>query len=473
MKPGKLYIKIFLSFVLILFITEILVFGLFLFSAGRYFRSRFDRYTGAKSLIAKELLEEKIRSKPGTKPADNDPLKDYILRLGEIYEAKIWLEAPDGTPILKSFSGDIPHIITGISNRHVMDFGSYKIYRGHKTDWESYISLPVEIGNGEIGTFHLLFEKMQHPHPEKGFAFGLAAIAIVIALLTIPVSRMITKRVKGLTESSLRIAEGDLSQRVTVMGKDEIGELGRSFNRMADKLERMIQGGRELTANISHELRSPLARIRIAEELLRERLERGDYDDYERHLDDIREDIEELDRLIGQILLLSKMDIQETNLTFENLDPADLITELLERLKPAINRKQLHLKTELSFDQPFYGDKETLRTALLNILENAVKFTPEEGDVTVTMHSEQESLKISIINTFEALSDEDLSNLFEPFYRSEQSREPGSGLGLTITKRVIEKHDGSIKAINSIKGLEIQIDLPAGPSDETASRTRL
>lgn len=465
MKPGKLYIKIFLSFVLILFVTEILIFGLFLFSVGRHFRSRIDQYTGAKSLVAKELLEEKIRSRPETQPADNDPLKDYILRLGETYRAKVWLDAPDGTPILKSFSGDIPHEITEISKRHVMDFGSYKIHRGHKTDWESYISLPAEIGKGEIGTFHILFEKRERTHPEKGFAFGLAAIAIVIALLTIPVSRMITKRVKGLTESSLRIAEGDLSHRVTVMGKDEIGELGRSFNRMADKLERMIQGGRELTANISHELRSPLARIRIAEELLRERLARGHYDNHERHLDDIREDIEELDGLIGRILLLSKMDIQETHLTFERLDPSDLMTELLERLKPAINRRKLHLKTELSFDPPFFGDKEALRTALLNILENAVKFTPEERDVTVTMHSEQESLKISVTNTFEALSEEDLSNIFEPFYRSEQSRVSGSGLGLAITKRVIEKHGGSIKAVNSTEGLEIQIDLPAGPPD--------
>jgi two-component system sensor histidine kinase CpxA len=469
MKPGKLYIKIFLSFVLILFITEILVFGLFLFSAGRHFRYKFDHYTGAKSLIAKELLEEKIRSRPETKPADNDSLKDFIVHLGEIYGAKVWLDTPDGTLILKSFSGDIPPKITGISKRHVMDFGSYKIYRGHKTNWESYISLPAEIGKGEIGTFHLLFEKIQRTHPEKGFAFGLVAIALVIALLTIPVSRMITKRVRGLTESSLRIAEGDLSHRVTVKGKDEIGELGRSFNSMADKLERMIQGGRELTANISHELRSPLARIRIAEELLREKLERGHCDNYERHLDDIREDIEELDLLIGRILILSKMDIQKTHLTFEHLDPTDLITELLERLKPAIDRRKLNLKTDLSCDIPFYGDKETLRTALLNILENAVKFTPEEGNVTVTMHSEQESLKISVVSTFEALSEEDLSNIFEPFYRSEQSREPGSGLGLAITKRVIEKHGGNIKAINSAEGLEIQIDLSANPSAKTAS----
>jgi two-component system sensor histidine kinase CpxA len=159
------------------------------------------------------------------------------------------------------------------------------------------------------------------------------------------------------------------------------------------------------------------------------------------------------------------MDIQETHLTFERLNPTDLITELLERLKPAVNRRNLHLKSDLSFDPPFHGDEEALRTALLNVLENAVKFTREEGDVTVTMHSELESLKISVINTFEALSEEDLINIFEPFYRSEQIREPGSGLGLAITKRVIEKHGGNIKAINSTEGLEIQIELPAGPSE--------
>ena len=460
MKPGKLYIKIFLSFVLVLIVTEILVFGLFYFSSRRSFRSRFQHYVSSQALIVKELLEEKIKSEPQTRLAENESVKDFILRLGEIYGAKIWLADPNEKALFKSFPGNIPDNIAAISKKQAEDFGNLKMHRHFKKGWMSYIAIPVEIGKGEIGSLHVFFEKMQPAHPEGGFGLGLVGIGFVIALLIIPVSRIITNRIKKLRHSALRIAEGDLSHRVTIKGNDEIGELGRSFNRMANRLERMIRGGRELTANISHELRSPLARIRIAEQLLRERWERGDHKACDRHLDSIREDIEELDRLIGSILVLSKLDIQETPRKRERINPADLINELLERLKPAMSRKGLHLVTDLSLNQALLGDRDALRTALSNILENTVKFTPEKGNVSVKIQSEEDSLRISVTNSFDLVSKEDLTKIFEPFYRTERSHAHGSGLGLAITKKIIEQHGGSIEAGNSAEGLSIHITFP-------------
>jgi two-component system sensor histidine kinase CpxA len=229
---------------------------------------------------------------------------------------------------------------------------------------------------------------------------------------------------------------------------------------MADRLERMIRGGRELTANISHELRSPLARIRIAGELLRERWERGDYKDLGRHLDDIGEDVEELDRLIGSILVLSKLDIHEEPLKLEPLDPSDLINGIVKRLEPVINRKGLSLMTVLSYDSPVMGNRDSLKTAISNILDNAVKFTAEKGHVIIKMYSENEFLRISITNSFEKLSAEELSRVFEPFFRTEQSPAVGSGLGLAIAKKIMERHGGSIEAGNSEEGLRIEIRLP-------------
>ena len=465
MKPGRLYIKIFLSFVLVLIVTEILIFGLFIFAARGGFRSQMQRSVTAHVLIAKEMVEDKIKSRPEIRPSENESLKDVILRLGEAYGAKVWLAGADGIPVVKSFPEPIPGDLQRIPTKPVKDFGNFKLFHGFRRRWEFYAVIPTEIHKGEKGGLHVLFEKRETDHSEAGFALGLAGIGFVIALLIIPVSRLITERVKRLRQSALRIAEGDLSHRVTVKGKDEIGELGRSFNRMADKLERMIRGGRELTANISHEVRSPLARIRVAEELLRERLKRGDYDDTDRHLDDIREDIGELDRLIGSILALSKLDIQETPLKLERLNPADLIKELLERLKPAISHRGLRLKTDLSFGPPVFGDKEALCTAFSNVLENAVKFAPENGDMNVKMHSEQDCLKIIVTNSFKDMAEEELAKIFEPFYRSEHSHAAGSGLGLAITKKIIDRHGGNIEACNSPEGLTIRIWLPAGPSE--------
>jgi len=464
MRPGKLYIKIFLSFLLVLIVTEILIFGLFVFSAGRSFRYRFERYAGAQALVVKEFIEEIIRSESETPPVENTSLKDLILRLGETYGAKVWLAGPDGIPLLKSFSGDIPEKIVRVAEERAKNFGQFKIYRNFKRRHLFYITIPVEIQKGEMGSLHFS-ENMETAHLEGAFAVGLLGIGIVIALLVIPVSRFITVRVKGLRASAIRIAEGDLSHRVMVKGKDEIGELGHSFNRMADELERMIRGGRELTANISHELRSPLARIRIAEELLRERLERGDKKDLNRHLDDIQEDIEELDRLIGSILLLSKLDIQETALKLEPFDLSDLINELLKRSEPAISHRGLRVMTVLSSDQPVFGERDSLKTALSNIIDNAVKFTPEKGHVITKMHLEKDFFIISVTNSFEELSKEELTRIFEPFYRTEISGAAGSGLGLAITKKIIERHGGTIEAINSSKGLKIQIRLPADQSE--------
>jgi two-component system sensor histidine kinase CpxA len=233
---------------------------------------------------------------------------------------------------------------------------------------------------------------------------------------------------------------------------------------MTDKLERMITSSKELMANVSHQLRTPLTRIRIAEELLREKLEKGNVKEYERHLDDIHEDVSELDRLTGRVLELSRLDIQESPLKFERLDPSDLINNLLEQLKPVMDHKDLRVKTELSSDTPFMGDREALRLAFLNILDNAAKFTPPKGDIIVKMYLKQGFLEISITNSFEKLAEEDLTRIFDPFHRTGRSKAPGSGLGLTITKKIIERHGGKIESFNAPEGLEIRMKLPAGLS---------
>jgi two-component system sensor histidine kinase CpxA len=460
---GKLYIKIFLSFLVVLIVTEILVFGLFLLFSRKIFHSRLEQYARGEVMIVKAFIDEKIKSAPETSPADNESLKHLLMLLSKAHRARIWLAAPDGATLLKSFPGAVPDGIGRFSKTREKDFGSFKMYTNFRKERVFYIVIPVEIRKGVSGSLHILSEKIEREHNHWIFGIGLAVIGFAVALLIIPVSRLITEPLKRLRLSALRIAEGNLSHRASVKGKDEIGELSRSFNRMADKLERMIRGGRELTANISHELRSPLARIRISEELLREKLEQGNDKDFNRHLEDIREDIGELDSLIDRLLVLSKLDIHETPLKYERLDPPELINGLLERLRPSIDQRNLYVEVDLSFDPPVFGDREALHTALSNILDNAVKFSPDSGNVIVRMSSEGDFLKIDITNSFEALSDEDLTRIFEPFYRAEGSMAAGSGLGLAIAKKIIERHGGNIEARNSDKGLQIRITLPTGP----------
>ncbi|MCU0597558.1 MAG: HAMP domain-containing protein [Desulfobacterota bacterium] len=279
MKPSKIYIKIFHSFLLILTVTEILIFGLFGIIMGRYFQSEFEHYASAQVMVVKEVMDSKIGAAPDLDLSQNEPLKAFIRDWGEALGAQVWLQDPNGRLVAKSFSGDLPAERLALQKGRARDLRDFRLYHGHKAGPRRYAVIPIKLEAKKSAELHVLFFKREPIHPEEGFGLGLAIIGVVIALLVIPVSRLISKPINELRHSAQRIAEGDLSHRATVKRKDEIGQLGGAFNHMADRLEKMIRGSRELTAHISHELRTPLARIRIAEELLNEKLEQGNYKD--------------------------------------------------------------------------------------------------------------------------------------------------------------------------------------------------
>jgi signal transduction histidine kinase len=468
MGTGKLYIKILLSFLAVLFITFMVIFALFHALPGKHLTARLEDFAKTKALVVKEAVEDKIRSAPTTDLSKNEPLKKFILDFGKILGAKVWIQNPDNSIPVKSFPDDIPGIVFRLKENRARVYGDMTIY--HQRNLDLYAVIPIVLPRGERGTIHVLFENSARfvplDHPEGIFALGLFLIGLMAALLFVPVSRIITARLKKLRQSALTISEGNLSHRADIRGRDEISELAQSFNQMADKVEAMIVNAKELTANVSHELRTPLTRIRISEEILREKMKPGEVVLYERYLDEIREDIQELDQLIGRILEWSKLDIQAPPLVFTPFNPKELMGELLQRLQPVTDRKQLKVVSDLSFFPPFSGDKEALATAFLNILDNAAKYTSEKGQIHIRMQTRPDVLEIGITNTFEKIPKEELSRIFVPFHRAKPSKTGGSGLGLAIAKKIIDRHGGNIRAYNAEKGFEIKISLPLnGPGD--------
>ena len=462
MRTGKLYIKILLSFLAVLFITMMVIFALFHALPGKHLITRVEDFAKTKALVFKEAVEDKIQSVPTTDLSKNEPLKSFISDFGRILGAKVWLQNPDNTIPVKSFPDEIPEIVFKLNKKHARVYGNMTFY--YQRGFDFYAVIPIVLLRGEKGTIHILLENPGtrfHPdHPEGIFALGLFITGLMAALLFVPISRIITSRLKKLRQSALTISEGNLSHRADIRGQDEIGELALAFNRMTDKLEGMIVNARELTANVSHELRTPLTRIRISEEILREKLKTMEVSLYERYLDEIREDIQELDQLIGRILEWSKLDIQAAPFVFAPLDPLELIKEVLRRFQPMIDHKQLEVISDLSFSPPFSGDQDALTSALLNLLDNAVKYTPEKGQIHIRMNPQPDWIEISIVNTFEKIPEEELSQIFVPFHRAKPYKAGGSGLGLAIAKKIIEKHGGLIEAHNAEKGLEIKISLP-------------
>ncbi len=461
MKIGRLYTKIFFCFLAILVMTQLLTFALFIRFPGKYFHERFEQYAKGHATLVKTFLEEKIRS-ASLEPASKERvLRDFTERMGEIYGARFWVTDSHGKPLFKSFEGFIPE---ESETRIRMEINSgtdaFEIERDFRKGHGLYMCIPIQVAEGQTVNLHSLFEPIDASRHRGGFAIGLLVIGILIALLVVPVARLITRPLRRLRESAIRFSKGDLSHRTALTGKDEIAQLGNTFNLMAERLERMIRGGKELTGNVSHELRSPLARIRVAEEIMREHLKKGRIEETEKHLNNIREDIEELDRLIGRILEFSKLDIHEGSFENAPLDLSALLQKLLLRFETIIKKKRLETLVAIPSKVFMTGDGRSLESAFTNLLDNAIKFVPEGGRMEVRVVRESEDLLLRIFNTYGKLTDNELENLFEPFYRVADVNEAGTGLGLAIAKKIIERHGGRICAANSRNGIEFFIRFP-------------
>ncbi len=461
MRPAKLYLEIFVSFVLAIIVSETMIFFLFTDSERRIVGYKMEQNTIIKVEMLKKLVDEKLSQMQDTDTNGLQWLSDLLVSSETIYDARIWISKADGTLVLKPSKDDISkgvHILNSDESRSFPN--AIRLYNDIRRGNHVYASIPLAPYHDENLKLYIAFNVIMPPRHKWQFLLGLFVIGSVVALLIIPVSKFITDRIKDLRISALRIAEGELSHRVAVKAGDEIGELGLAFNQMAERLERMIVGGKELTANISHELRTPLTRIRISQEILSERLEKGDTSRSERYMNEIRENVEELDLLIGRILELSKLDIHEPQPKYEAFNPADLLEELLEKLRPVITHKKLDVQKHLPEGSTVFGDRIALTMALSNILDNAAKFSPEAGAIHIGLSRNDASFSIRVTNTYKKLPEKDLEKIFEPFYRSHSSNASGTGLGLSIAAKIVKKHGGSIEALNAQNGFEIAIQLP-------------
>jgi two-component system sensor histidine kinase CpxA len=307
---------------------------------------------------------------------------------------------------------------------------------------------------------HLLSTRTAGAFPSGAFAAGLALIGALVALLAVPLTMHITKPLNRLQESALRIAGGDLTTRADISGRDEIGRLAAAFNTMAETVERMVRGGKELTANISHELRSPLARIRVAGECLKSAVDKGDKEEANEMLEAMWEDVEEVDRMIARILEFSKLDLHEPLPVSEEVAPAKLIAGLIKTLGPLAKTKNINFEIDLLQEEHVTGDEEWLRTAFKNLLENAVRHTEEGGNVHVAMRREDTALFFEITNSHPPIEPRELELIFNPFYRLKENTGEGTGLGLAITRKIITLHHGEIGARNVPKGFQVWFALP-------------
>jgi two-component system sensor histidine kinase CpxA len=290
-------------------------------------------------------------------------------------------------------------------------------------------------------------------------AFALLASGLVSYALAATFSRPVRK----LRDATVALADGDLDVRIgDTLGKrrDELGMLGKDFDTMAEKLQHAAEQQTELSRNISHELRSPLARMRVALELARRKS--GELPEFDR----LETDAERLDSLIGQILSYTRLDA-DFAADEAPVDLHDVISEVIENVEFEYGYSGRISVADLpEAGTAIRGRRGALTSAFENILRNAVRHSPAGGTVRIDTAMSADDVVITIADDGPGVEDADLPKLFEPFFRTNSSAEAdgngGTGLGLAIAKRAIQLHDGVIEAVNGeAGGLVVRISLPA------------
>jgi len=289
-----------------------------------------------------------------------------------------------------------------------------------------------------------------------------SVIAVVLAsLLTFILSRRISLPISVLAEAARRLGGGDLSQRVQIWAKGEIGMLAQAFNSMAADLERAEKLRRNLIADVAHELRTPLSNIRGYLEAIHDRVIKPDATT----IRSLNEEAALLSRLVDELQDLSLAEAGELKLVYQAEDVARLLEQAVNFWQPKTMAKGISLSLDLSDNLPLVNiDPQRVSQVLHNLLKNAVTYTPEGGSITVAAVTKGDWVEVSVSDNGEGIPAEDLPNIFERFYRVDKSRARatgGSGLGLTIAKRLVEAHGGKITVQSELgKGSRFLFTLP-------------
>lgn len=353
------------------------------------------------------------------------------------------------------------------------------------TDQEGAVSEPVVTSDGvKIGTARLwvlgsdaLLTKADTAFREKTFnAMGLASfIAIAIALLIgFFVSSMLTNPIRRITSTAKQIRDGDLSARTNMRGDDEIDQLGETFDEMATSLEKDLKHERRLTSDVAHELRTPLMAMLATVEAMQDGVLPTD----DEHLETVASETRRLSRLVQQMLDLSRMENRTAPMNLRPVDISNLVRNVVDAQHPLFHERDLHLRfaDETAGKQvTIEVDSDMITQAVINIMSNAMRYTPEDGWVVVTVRADRRHVMISVSDTGIGIAKEDLSRIFGRFWRADASRAReagGLGVGLAVTKQIVERHHGFISVESELgKGTTFTIHLPREHTGDSASTT--
>lgn len=335
-------------------------------------------------------------------------------------------------------------------------------------DWPSQILISPQNGT-VIGTLYVSPESSAEivltrelGDSVNRFLLWGGVLAIIVALaLTLALSQRLSSPVRSLATTAKRLGEGDFTQRAQIRDKGELGEFAQSFNFMAENLEHADKLRRNFIADTAHELRAPLYNIRGYVEAIQDGVTEPD----KKIIDSINEEVLSLCRLVDDFRELTMAESAKLRLSFQPEKVADLVGHALVTLQSEAEAKEISISVDIPDDlPPVKADSQRIVQVIRNLLDNAIIHVSRKGEVAVTAREKGGQMEISVIDNGEGIPREDLSNIFERFYRVDKSRSRatgGSGLGLTIAKYLVEAHDGKIWAQSELgKGSCFTFTLP-------------
>ena len=452
-KKHRLFVRIFLYGLLIIFVVSVAIAVAFALLGN----------TRVWHALPTRLAEELSRDmEPGR--LDQTKLNASLEKLHRILKADMAVYTYGGVEVAKAGSDPPPPV----DEAEARQMTRRKILRHWGT---TLMFLPIP-SKPNVEPSYVVMDWPFGGDPRRMFV-GLVIIILLVALISIPAARALTRPLEQVTSTAKRLAKGELSARTGVERGDEVGVLAATIDEMATLLQRRIAGEKELIANVSHEIRTPLSRLKVALELCDD--ESTSERELREHLVGMTNDVEELDELIDDVLTVARLDIKGTTgdrslvtVRKKKVNPVAVAEACVARFEKIHPSRKISLLVD-DFGEEIFIDEKLFRRALDNLLDNAVKYSESPTAVEFRVSSRGQKVVFEVFDRGIGISMEDVPNLFEPFYRTERSRTRragGSGLGLTLCKRIAEAHDAEIDVLQRAGGGTIfRVVLPKRAED--------
>lgn len=309
------------------------------------------------------------------------------------------------------------------------------------------------------GRYTLLIETepMQAADPWQNIAvYGW--IVAVIVLLCYALTWTLARPIRALRETVVRFGAGSLETRINSRRRDEIGDLERAFDQMAGRIQTLLEAERRLLQDISHELRSPLARLKFALELARSSA------DPKTALPRVQKEVERLSVLVNELLQVTRAEGDPESRNVAHIDLREFLSAMVDDCRIEAEARGCTIDLAVRDQVSWQGDPELLHRAVENVLRNAIHHAPSGTEIEVDLQATADSVIIRIRDHGPGVPSEQLTEIFRPFYRVEEDRSRnnggGVGLGLSIAERAVRVHHGEIRAENASPGLAVELKLP-------------